>query len=58
MVVETDEYVGGPDAEKEPVAIINPDNLDNEAEQLQDLPLASDCKNTKTSPATAPANSG
>ncbi|KAI8304182.1 ubiquitin carboxyl-terminal hydrolase [Colletotrichum asianum] len=42
MVVDTDEYVGGPDSEKEPIAIINPDNLDNEVEQLQDLPLATD----------------
>ncbi|KAF6836255.1 Ubiquitin carboxyl-terminal hydrolase 21 [Colletotrichum plurivorum] len=40
MVVDTDEFVG-PDAEKEPIDIINPDNLDNEAE-LQDLPLAND----------------
>lgn len=43
MVVDTDEYVG-PDAEKEPIDIINAESLDNEAEQLQDLPLANDCK--------------
>ncbi|UQC82690.1 ubiquitin carboxyl-terminal hydrolase [Colletotrichum lupini] len=42
MVVDTDEYVGGTDSEKEPIAIIDPDNLDNGAEQLQDLPLAND----------------
>lgn len=49
MVVDTDEYVGGPDSEKEPIAIINPDNLDNEVEQLQDLPLATDCEITQSS---------
>lgn len=43
MVVDTDDYVGvANEPEKEPVAIINPDNLDQEAEQLQDLPLATD----------------
>lgn len=46
MVVDTDEYVGGTDSEKEPIAIIDPDNLDNGAEQLQDLPLANDCRHT------------
>jgi ubiquitin carboxyl-terminal hydrolase 7 len=44
MVVDTDDYVGAPElTEKEPVAIINPDNLDNDVDQLQDLPLATDC---------------
>ena len=43
MVVDTGDYIGvGSDPEKEPVAIINPDNLENEVEQLQDLPLAND----------------
>ncbi|KAH6696852.1 ubiquitin carboxyl-terminal hydrolase [Plectosphaerella plurivora] len=43
MVVDTDDYVGAPElTEKEPVAIINPDNLDNDVDQLQDLPLATD----------------
>ncbi len=44
MEVDTTEYVGDPNImEKEPVAIINPDNLDQETDQLQDLPLANDC---------------
>jgi ubiquitin carboxyl-terminal hydrolase 7 len=44
MEVDTAEYVGDPNIdEKDPVAIINPDNLDQEADQLQDLPLANDC---------------
>lgn len=43
MVVDSDDYVGIPtESEKEPVAIINPDHLDNDADQLQDLPLATD----------------
>ncbi|KAL6910991.1 putative ubiquitin hydrolase [Trichoderma evansii] len=44
MVVDTDDYVGAPNApEKEPVAIISPDGgLEHEADQLQDLPLAND----------------
>ena len=43
MVMDTGDYVGvGNDPEKDPVAIINPDNLDQEADQLQDLPLATD----------------
>lgn len=43
MVVDTDDYVGVADvSEKEPIAIINPDNLDTDADQLQDLPLATD----------------
>lgn len=43
MVVDTDEYlddVDGPDAE--PVAIINPDNLEAESEPASDKPLATD----------------
>jgi ubiquitin carboxyl-terminal hydrolase 7 len=40
MLVDADEYDG--DAEKDSVAIITPDNLDRESEQLQDLPLADD----------------
>lgn len=45
MVVDTDDYVGAPNApEKEHVAIINPDGgVEHEADQLQDLPLANDC---------------
>lgn len=44
MVVDTDDYVGAPNAsEKEPVAIISPDSgVEHEADQLQDLPLAND----------------
>jgi ubiquitin carboxyl-terminal hydrolase 7 len=43
MVVDTDDYVGTPNApEQDQVAIINPDNLDNEAEQLLDLPKATE----------------
>lgn len=41
MVVDTGDYVSH-DPEKEPVAIISPDNLEPEADQLQDLPLAND----------------
>lgn len=43
MVVDTGDYVGVDSGlEKDPVAIINPDNLDHEGDQLQDLPLATD----------------
>lgn len=43
MVVDTDEYVSVTnESEKESIAIINPDNLDSESDQLQDLPLATD----------------
>lgn len=43
MVVDSDDYVGVPNApEKESVAIINPEG-EHEADQLQDLPLANDC---------------
>jgi ubiquitin carboxyl-terminal hydrolase 7 len=40
MMVDAEEYDG--DAEKESIAIISPDNLERESEQLQDLPLADD----------------
>ena len=44
MAVDTDDYVGVDDVnEKEPVAIIHPDSLDNDGDQLQDQPLATDC---------------
>jgi ubiquitin carboxyl-terminal hydrolase 7 len=43
MVVDTGDYVGvDHDPEKEPVAIISPDSLEQQADQLQDLPLATD----------------
>lgn len=40
MVVDTDDYPAEP--EKDDVAIITPDNLDVETEQLESLPLAND----------------
>lgn len=43
MVVDTADYVGvDNNSEKGPVAIISSDNLEQEADQLQDLPLAND----------------
>jgi hypothetical protein len=43
MVVDTDDYVGVPNQpEKERVTIINPENLENEGDTLQDLPMAND----------------
>lgn len=43
MVVDSDDYVGlANDPEKDPVAIISPDSLDQDQDQLQDLPLATD----------------
>ncbi|VUC34971.1 unnamed protein product [Clonostachys rosea] len=43
MVVDTGDYLDvDNDPEKDPVAIISPENLDQEADQLQDLPLAND----------------
>jgi ubiquitin carboxyl-terminal hydrolase 7 len=43
MAVDTGDYVGVESSpEKDSVAIINPDNLEQEADQLQDLPLATD----------------
>jgi hypothetical protein len=46
MVVDNpDDYVVQPEEdEKDPVAIINPDNLETEAEQLENATLASDCR--------------
>lgn len=46
MVVDTEDYTD----EKEPVAIINPDTPDQESDQLQDLPLADDCRFPSRSP--------
>lgn len=43
MVVDSGDYVGvANEPDKEPVAIINPDSTDGEADQLQDLPMAND----------------
>ncbi|KAK7398289.1 ubiquitin-specific protease ubp15 [Neonectria punicea] len=43
MVMDTDDYVNvANEPDKDPVAIINPDNLEPEADQLQDLPMAND----------------
>lgn len=43
MVVDTDEFSGVANApEQDHVAIINPENLDSEVDQLQDLPKATD----------------
>lgn len=45
MIVDTGDYVGvANDTEKEPVAIINPDNYENDGQHLPDLPLANDCE--------------
>lgn len=46
MVMDTDDYVGVANiSEKESVAIINPDGIEqgDSDQQLQDLPLANDC---------------
>lgn len=46
MMVDTEEHIVEPtanDAEKDSLTIINPDNLETETEQLQDLPRADDC---------------
>lgn len=44
MVVDTGDYLDvDNDPERDPVAIISPENLDQEADQLQDLPVADDC---------------
>ena len=44
VVMDTGDYVGvDNDPEKDPIAIINPDNSEQESDQLQDLPLANDC---------------
>lgn len=45
MMVDTEEHIVEPtanDAEKDSLTIINPDNLETETEQLQDLPRADD----------------
>lgn len=47
MMIDTEEHIVEPTengAEKDNLTIINPDNLDTEAEQPQDLPRADDCK--------------
>jgi hypothetical protein len=46
MLVDTEEHIVDPAAngvEKDNLTIINPDNLETEAEQVQDLPRADDC---------------
>jgi ubiquitin carboxyl-terminal hydrolase 7 len=46
MLVDTEEHIVDPAAngvEKDNLTIINPDNLETEAEQLQDLTRADDC---------------
>jgi hypothetical protein len=43
MVIDSSDYA----ANTEPVAIINPNGLEQEADQLQDLPLANDCTSEK-----------
>ena len=45
MLVDPDEYViGPPENEKDDLAVINPDELNNDdVEQLPSLPLADDC---------------
>lgn len=45
MVVDTqDDYVvQSAENEKDQLAIINPDNLENDAEQVENVPLATDC---------------
>lgn len=45
MMIDTEEHIVEPtanDAEKDSLTIINPDNLETETEQLQDLPRADD----------------
>lgn len=46
MLVDTEEHIVDPTAngvEKDNLTIINPDNLETEAEQVQDLTRADDC---------------
>lgn len=46
MLVDTEEHIIDPTAngvEKDNLTIINPDNLETEAEQVQDLARADDC---------------
>jgi ubiquitin carboxyl-terminal hydrolase 7 len=43
MVIDSPDLAGATtDPEKDAIAIINPDSLDQEADNLQDLPLATD----------------
>ncbi|KAI5461141.1 hypothetical protein BGZ63DRAFT_228114 [Mariannaea sp. PMI_226] len=42
MVIDAQDYIGVANEPDKDVAIINPDNLEKEADQLQDLPLAND----------------
>ena len=45
MMIDSEEHIVEPTAngvEKDDLAIIDPNNLDNEQEQLQDLPVATD----------------
>jgi hypothetical protein len=46
MLVDPDEFViGPPEGEKDNLAVINPEDLNNnDADQLPGLPLASDCR--------------
>jgi len=52
MLVDPDEYVIGPlEGEKDDLALINPDELNNnEVDQMPGLPLADDCPSLKTTP--------
>ena len=45
MLVDPEEYViGPPESEKDDLAVINPDELNNEdVDQMPGLPLADDC---------------
>jgi ubiquitin carboxyl-terminal hydrolase 7 len=48
MVIDTGDYVDVDSGlEKDPVTIINPDNLEQEGDQLQDLPLADNYESMK-----------
>jgi hypothetical protein len=45
MMLDSDEYVGvANEPDKEQVATITADNADTDTDQLQDLPVASDCE--------------
>lgn len=51
MVVDTGDYVGvANEPDKDPVAIINPDSSETEADQLHDLPAADDRASPSLSP--------
>lgn len=55
MVMDTDDYVGvANEPDKDPVAII-PETLDQEADQLQDLPMANDRASPYPSPLQFPS---